>query len=346
MLPKQIFKMLSLIIIVVMMGCVTTEKSITTTTDSTKISSRGSSGKLYYEVPENIDLTDIINGTSYNAKSEQIYGRLLMPDNYEGKIAAVVIMHASGGVFDWRELSIAKLLNKSGIAAFIPYSFIARGFHNTKSTSATGTTFGMRVADAFSALKLLSSHPDIDQNRIGIMGYSSGGFASLLSYDEKVRKKMVEGNLKFAAHVNVYAASILIFKENQPTNSPMLFLMGEKDNTCPLNKMIAYTEKLKDAGGEIRTIVYPGAHHAFDAQGSVRTLKAENDGNCQFQILNNGNLVDSVTGEQFPERDLYSNDKKHIAPCKTNTVSFGRNNFAAKQYKKDVIDFFVNTLNP
>jgi dienelactone hydrolase len=204
----------------------------------------------------------------------------------------------------------------------------------------------MRVADAFGALKLLRSHPYIDQNRIGIMGYSSGGFASLLSYDEKVRKNMVEENLRFAAHVNVYASSMLIFKENQPTNSPMLFLMGEKDNTCPLNKMIAYTEKLKDAGGNIRTIVYPGAHHVFDAQGPVRTFKAENDGNCQFEILNNGNLVDSVTGEQFPEKDLYSDNNKYINPCKTNTVSFGRNNFAAKQYKIDVIDFFVNALNP
>lgn len=299
--------------------------------------------KIEYQVPKTIDLTDIIRGKIEALEKKTIYGELQMPSSVEGKIPAVVIMHASGGVFDFREKAMAKLLNKNGIAAFIPYSFKARGITNTKKTAGTGVTFGMRLTDAYGALKLLGSHPNIDTNKIAIMGYSSGGIVSLLSSDEKIRKNLVTGTLKFAAHINVYAGTIFIFKHTEPTKAPILFLTGEKDNTCPIEKVMAYAQRLKDAGGDITTIVYPGAHHVFDAKMSTRTVSTTNDGNCQFEILDDGYLVDSATGELFPEKD-YPGD--HIKPCSVKKATFGRNMSAAKKYKKDAIDFILNALKP
>ena len=76
-----------------------------------------------------------------------------MPDKINGKMPAIVITHASGGAFPWRELAMAEKLNKNQIVAFIPYSFEARGIANTNQTAGTGITFGMRLADAFNALK-------------------------------------------------------------------------------------------------------------------------------------------------------------------------------------------------
>ncbi len=299
--------------------------------------------KIKYQVPKTIDLTDIIRGNTEGLGEKTIYGELRMPSSVEGKIPAVVIMHASGGVFDFREKAMAQLLNKNGIAAFIPYSFKARGITNTKKTAGTGVTFGMRLTDAYGALRLLSSHPNIDTDKIAIMGYSSGGIVSLLSSDEKIRKSLARGTLKFAAHINVYAGTIFIFKNAEPTQAPILFLTGEKDNTCPIEKVMAYAQRLKDAGGNITTIVYPGAHHVFDAKMSTKTISTTNDGNCQFEILDDGNLVDSATGELFPEKD-YPGD--HIKPCSVKKATFGRNMSAAKKYKKDAIDFILNALMP
>ena len=264
-----------------------------------------------------------------------------MPSSLEGKAPAVVIMHASGGVFKFREIEMAKLLNKNGIAAFIPYSFKARGITNTKQTAGTGVTFGMRLTDAYGALNLLSSHPNIDRDKIAIMGYSSGGIVSLLSSDEKIRRRLATDTLKFAAHINVYAGTIFIFKNAEPTKAPILFLSGEKDNTCPVEKVLAYAQRLKDAGGNITTIVYPGAHHVFDAKMSVKKVSITNDGNCQFEILEDGSLVDSTTGELFPEKE-YPGD--HINPCSVKKATFGRNMSAAKKYKTDAIDFILNAL--
>jgi dienelactone hydrolase len=297
--------------------------------------------KISYQVPKKIDLTEILRGNVEGLEERTIYGELRMPSSVEGKIPAVVIMHASGGVFDFREIAMAKLLNKNGIAAFIPYSFKARGITKTKQTAGTGVTFGMRLTDAYGALNLLSSHPNIDRDKIAIMGYSSGGIVSLLSSDEKIRNRLATDTLKFAAHINVYAGTIFIFKNAQPTNAPILFLSGEKDNTCPVEKVMAYAKRLKGAGGKITTIIYPGAHHVFDAKMSVKKISLTNDGNCQFEILDDGNLVDSYNGELFPEKE-YPGD--HIKPCSVKSASFGRNNSAAKKYKTDAIDFILNAL--
>jgi len=310
---------------------------------SLNTSSYAKTKKFKYQVPKTIDLTDIIRGNTKGLEEKTIYGELRMPSSVEGKIPAVVIMHASGGVFDFREIAMAKLLNKNGIAAFIPYSFKARGITNTKQTAGTGVTFGMRLTDAYGALRLLSVHQNIDRDKIAIMGYSSGGIISLLCLDEKVRRKLVPDTLKFAAHLNVYAGTIFVFKNVEPTKAPVLFLAGEKDNTCPVDKVLDYAHRLKNAGGNVQTIVYPGAHHVFDAKMSVKKVSITNDGNCQFEILDDGSLVDSTTGELFPEKD-YPGD--HIKPCSVKGASFGRNMSAAKQYKIDAIDFFLNALQP
>ena len=310
---------------------------------SLKTTSYAKTEKIKYQVPGTIDLTEIIKGNTEGLEKETIYGELRMPSSVEGKIPAVVIMHASGGVFDFREIEMAKLLNKNGIAAFIPYSFKARGITNTKQTAGTGVTFGMRLTDAYGALKLLSVHPNIDRNKIAIMGYSSGGIISLLSLDEKVRRNLVPDTLKFAAHVNVYAGTIFVFKNAQPTKAPVLFLSGEKDNTCPVDKVLDYAQRLKKAGGNVQTIIYPGAHHVFDAKMSVKKVSITNDGNCQFEIVDDGNLVDAATGELFPEKDYPG---VHIKSCSVKGASFGRNMSAAKQYKIDAIDFLLNALQP
>lgn len=107
--------------------------------------------------------------------------------------------------------------------------------------------------------------------------------------------------------------------------------------------MTAYAQRLKDAVGKITTSVYPDAHHVFDAKMSVKKVSISNDGNCQFEILDDGSLVDSATGELFSEKD-YPGD--HIKPCSVKSASFGRNNAAAKKYKTDAIEFLLNALQP
>ena len=101
-------------------GCRTPEKPVPDL-------SQGQTGEMAYQVPKGVDLSDILAGKYSGAAKETIIGKLMMPEKAKGKVPAVIIMHASGGVFDWREIAAANALNENGIAAFIPYSFESRG---------------------------------------------------------------------------------------------------------------------------------------------------------------------------------------------------------------------------
>ena len=290
-----------------------------------------------------MDLTDIISGKTEGAQKKVVYGKLYMPSKVKARIPAVVIMHGSGGVSEWREIKMAKALKKKGIAAFIPYSFAARGVHNAKKTKGTGISFGMRMVDGYTALNLLSTHPQIDDKKIGIIGYSSGGNVSLLSSDEKIRKVLAKGDLKFAAHINVYPATLLIFKNPESTNASILFAIAEKDDWCFKDQILVYAEKLQKAGASIKTIVYPDAYHMFDSPRPIKKLKMANDGRCQFEIHDDGGCMDSASGETFSEREWAS----HTKSCtRKGIVTIGRNDSAAKQSVNDIVKFFIDNLQP
>ena len=125
----------------ILSGC-QVAKSPTATTNLSEIPYQGT---ITYSVPKGIDITDIISGKYATTSTELVSGKLSVPKtDSPDKIPAVVIMHASGGVFPWRELEIAQYLNKYEIATFIPYSFKSRGVSGTNKTMGTGVSFGMR----------------------------------------------------------------------------------------------------------------------------------------------------------------------------------------------------------
>ena len=54
----------------------------------------------------------------------------------------------------------------------------------------------------------------------------------------------------------------------------MLMMLGEKDNITPAKICIDYSERIKQAGLPIETIIYPGAAHGFtDAKLSGKTVR-------------------------------------------------------------------------
>jgi dienelactone hydrolase len=126
------------------------------------------------------------------------------------------------------------------------------------------------LADAYGALEFLSNLPNVDPDRIAIMGFSFGGVLSMLSATTPYTNRMTGGQMKFAAHIAHYPIcwiyNVIPGAEFMNlTGSPVLIQVGELDDyhapdTCP-----NLVESLPDETHKLVSLnVYHGATHAWD----------------------------------------------------------------------------------
>jgi dienelactone hydrolase len=93
---------------------------------------------------------------------------------------------------------------------------------------------------------------------------------------ERLRSALNPGPGRFAAHVAFYPGGNLgvIAERGGYTGSPLLMLLGEKDDNLPVSKIENYLAYARAAGNPvpIETVIYPGAYHAWTVS-SLTTLR-------------------------------------------------------------------------
>jgi dienelactone hydrolase len=194
------------------------------------------------------------------------------PEEAKDRYPAVVIVHTIGGYRDANEGYAAAELRKSGFATLTYDSFAARETTGLRMSGSPGF-LPAGVADAYAALQLLASDPRIDVDRIGIVGFSFGGEVAHVTAFELLRSALIPGPDRFAAHVAFYPAGNFgaIAERGAYTGSPVLMLLGEKDDNLPVAKVESYLAYARAAGNPapIETVTYPGAYHAWTVPSLV-----------------------------------------------------------------------------
>lgn len=188
------------------------------------------------------------------------------PEQMRDRHPAVIVVHALGGYRDANEGFVAAELRKAGFATLTYDSFAARGTTGAALQGSPGY-LPPGVADAYAALRLLSGEPRIDPDRIAIIGFSYGAEVAHLTAFETLRSALNPGPGRFAAHVAFYPGGTFgaIAEANAYTGSPVLMLLGERDDNLPVTKIEAYLAYARAAGtpAPIETMIYPGAYHAW-----------------------------------------------------------------------------------
>jgi len=188
------------------------------------------------------------------------------PEQVRDRYPAVIVVHALTGYRDSNEGYVAAELRKAGFATLTYDSFAARGTTGAALQGSPGY-LAIGVADAYAALRLLSGEPRIDADHIAIIGFSYGAEMAHLTAFETLRSALNPGPGRFAAHVAFYpGGSFGAFAEaNAYTGSPVLMLLGEKDDNLPVTKIESYLAYARAAGtpAPIETVIYPGAYHAW-----------------------------------------------------------------------------------
>ena len=172
----------------------------------------------------------------------------------------MIIAHGSGGVGQ-REKTWASFFRKQGIATFVIDYFGPRGVTRS-SKSLPSPSF-----DITDALNLLLSHPRIDPDRIGVIGFSRGAMLALTSANFETKGHSL------AAHVGFYPLCGTIRFEATGSQAPILIVIGSEDVASQPTQCPAMKRQGVGVGRDVEVIIYEGAYHGFDGHwyGSWRS---------------------------------------------------------------------------
>jgi dienelactone hydrolase len=193
--------------------------------------------------------------------ADVIDGYLVKPDS-GGPFPAIIALHGCSGLSEEFQTgttrsSWADQLTAWGYVVLIVDSFSSRGISEACAGPAT-----YRVADLYGALAFLRRQPFVDPALIAVIGFSQGGTAVLSALEQRDSELFEDGDgRKFRAGVAFYPNCAVDGDMMVPT----LVLIGELDDWTLASACRAMMTRLRSTGRPVTLIVYPGAHHGFDA---------------------------------------------------------------------------------
>jgi dienelactone hydrolase len=189
--------------------------------------------------------------------TERVPGTLLLPDR-TGPVPAVLLMHGFSSNKARMADSVGRALQLRGIASLsvdLPYHG-ERGagrdsvpYHNPLAVVGA---WRLAVREASAALEWLASAPEVDGDRLGVLGYSLGGFLALMTAAED---RLVRAVALAAAgdlpETMPYAS--MIRRAVDPLRAvrrlegrPLLLVNGRRDTTtrpAQAERLFAYAEE-------------------------------------------------------------------------------------------------------
>src|SRR6185436_7470206 len=223
------------------------------------------------------------------ARSARVAGTLHLPMHADRPFPAMVILTSSAGVQRHREHYYAQELNAAGVAALIVDSFTGRGVRRTVADQ-TLVSGAQMEGDAFAALALLRSDPRVDPGRIGVMGVSKGGVATL-NAAIAVRQRWRQGfDQLFDLHVAICPGATAQHRDPTTHGRPIYFMLAARDDYTPAPLAVEYAERMRAAGNEaVKVKIYCNAHHGWESIGPVVDIRdAENWSCCRNWIEDDG----------------------------------------------------------
>lgn len=187
---------------------------------------------------------------AYQSSGKQIAAEVFYSDDRQ-RHPALVVLHGSGGYRDFGTL--AQFITSQGYAVIVPHYFEATGTHwaDQRAIALHGLTWAQAIDDAITfAAKL----PFVDQERIGLTGFSLGAYLAVaIAADDERVKAVVE----FFGGIPPEVA------QRVRRLPPILILHGEQDNLVPLSEGLRLKQLCEQRGVCVEMETYPGAGHSF-----------------------------------------------------------------------------------
>lgn len=204
---------------------------------------------------------------------------------------AVILLHGAGGVSAVREGRYAAEFTRQGVSVAVIDVFGARGGGRFMERLVR-ITEAMALADAFATKAWLAARPDVDGDRIALVGFSYGGMSATYAAYAQVADLYAAafGTTPFAVHVAFYGPCIARFEDPATTGAPVLMLWGERDEIMDGEACEATAADLRQGGSPVTVERYDTVHRWDGARRSWRAPVHIAD--CRFSVTPEGRVRD------------------------------------------------------
>ncbi len=182
-----------------------------------------------------------------------------------GPFPAVVLLHTCGGYTDRFKEFWPEFLNDLGIVSLAVDSFGPRGFRkcNRRLFNIRGKDREKRdlffARDAYGALDFLSTQPYVDKDRIAVMGFSFGAFATNYLAGRRLRGA---DHPKFRAAIGFYGHCFRLNADDE--GMPHLVVIGSEEKWLDDDPKRGPGCKRFLGKGKVELHILADTHHAFD----------------------------------------------------------------------------------
>ena len=257
----------------------------------------------------------VFNVTFQNASGLTLTAKLYVPALQPGEtIPAMVVMHGCGGMWSNDNVAANNMKNNFNewatdfmgkhIAALFIDSYTPRIENGlpivefcgrTPANDAICSPAYERTKDAYAGLAYLRSLPYIQDNRIGLMGFSHGGSTTLAAMVNTTLVTKNQWTVYYGGTINVpapvgrpaeggfktaiayypgggmysYFGSVNNASNGKYINyAPLLILIGTNDDLLAGTQVQFDRAKLNGAGNTIEMVKYTNANHSFDEKNT------------------------------------------------------------------------------
>ncbi|MBW4719909.1 S9 family peptidase [Saccharothrix obliqua] len=227
-----------------------------------------------------------------------VHGWLVLPEG-EGPHPVVLAVH--GGPFmyhGWGFFDEAQVYARAGYAVVLPNPRGSAGYGQSHGQAVIGAFGTVDVDDVLSVLDVALERPDLDADRVGVMGGSYGGFMTswlAAHHGERFRaawsERAVNAWDSFTGSSDIgwffadaycgpsleaqRAMSPLTYAEK--VSIPFMVVHSEHDWRCPVEQAQRMFVALRRNGVEAEMLLFPGEGHELTRSGRPRHRKQRFD---------------------------------------------------------------------
>ena len=178
-----------------------------------------------------------------------------LPDTPAGPLPGVVALYGAGGNVSGME-KYASMLAAQGFAVYLLHYFDRTGIESADKQTIM-RNFPLWMKTLWDAISFIETQPQVDRERIALLGFSLGAYLSLANsaIDHRV-KAVVEFFGGMPKEMNLFMRRLC----------PVLILHGEADATVPVEEAYKLQKLLEKKEIPYEMKIYPGAGHGFEDQ--------------------------------------------------------------------------------